>query len=140
MHDSQKQQHDEMLCSYVAKDLDHGKISEEALVHMLVRSPEYWSTIRENSAPVAQSASFEVEIGKNLTARINVTDDYDTMEQLTFSVPQQPSRGTVTVNGPDFTYVPDPRVAWSGKDFFTIKVTNGTANVPVHGGRPVLLF
>ena len=101
-------------------------ISKEALVHVLVRSPEYWSTVRENSAPVAQAASFEVQLGKNLTGRINVTDDYDTIEQMAFSLTRQPGRGTVTVNGPDFTYVPDPRVAWSGKDYFTIKVTSET--------------
>ena len=106
--------------SYVAKDTVHHKISEEALVHVLVRSPGYWNTIMQNQPPTAKSATFRLDQGGALEGRIEATDDFDTADQLTYSVSSQPTFGSVELDGPDFTYIPN-RGAY-GQDTFTVKV------------------
>ena len=98
----------------------------------MVRSPEYWSTIIKNARPVAESASFYVEVGKTLVARINATDDFDTVEQLLFTVSQIPRYGTVQLNGPEFTYTSIPNDALPWQDIFSIKVRSSLNPCPCH--------
>ena len=106
--------------SYVASDPLSGGKSSEAWVTILVRSPEYWSTIKRNRPPVPQSATLEIKQKAILAGRLNATDDFDTLEQLTFSVSGPPLHGTVQLNGSSFRYIPDPDF-W-GQDTFAFKV------------------
>lgn len=109
--------------SYVAKDPVHGSISKEAWVTLLVRSPEYWSTIADNKAPVPQPARLSMTQAGVLVAELNATDDLDSKAQLIFSVSRPPSRGHVALDGPVFTYTPFPDT-W-GQDSFVFKVRGG---------------
>ena len=114
--------------SYVAQDTVGGKVSEEAFVHVLVRSPGYWNSIMQNQPPTALPATFRLNQDEKLFGHVNATDDFDTAEQLLFSVSRPPLLGTVEMDGPDFTYIPE-RAAF-GQDTFTVKVSMSVASGP----------
>lgn len=106
--------------SYVVKDTVSGKVSNEARVHVLVRSPEYWNTIKNNQPPVPQSASLSMDQGSELRMRLNATDDLDSYDQLTFELLEPPAGGPIVFDGSTFSYSPGPDY-W-GTDQFTFKV------------------
>eukprot|EP00873_Tetraselmis_striata_P025523 jgi/Tetstr1/445787/TSEL_033434.t1 len=109
--------------SYVARDTDRAQRSREAWVHVLVRSPEYWSTIKENRPPVALSGNLTVLQGGVLADVLNATDDYDSRAQLIFAVSDPPVGGSLRLTGFDFVYTPQPDF-W-GADSFTFTVMDG---------------
>ena len=75
----------------------------------------------QNQPPQAESSeAFRLEQGEALEGRIKATDDFDTADQLTYSVSSQPMFGSIELDGADFTYVPN-RGAF-GQDTFTVKV------------------
>jgi hypothetical protein len=92
-------------------------------VHVLVRSPEYWATIKENKPPVALAGNVSVVQGGILAGVLNATDDYDSLTQLRFSVLSPPENGELTLTGFDFLYT--PHADFWGADAFTFTVTDG---------------
>eukprot|EP00951_Prasinocladus_malaysianus_P020197 scaffold165009_cov42-Prasinocladus_malaysianus.AAC.1 len=110
-------------CSYVARDLDGGGVSSEAWVHVLVRSPEYWANIMKNVAPEAIASSFTMDQGGVLLGSLQASDDFDSLQQLTFAITQMPLKGVLSIVASEFKYEPDPEV-W-GDDAFTFQVTDG---------------
>lgn len=109
--------------SYVVRDVEHAVRSAEAWVHVLVRSAEYWATIKQNKAPVAVPASLTVMQGGRLAGSLNATDDYDSLAQLVFTVVDPPVGGRLTLSGHEFVYTPNPEF-W-GPDGFDFRVTDG---------------
>ena len=85
-----------------------------------MRSPEYWSTIKKNAPPVAQSATLTMDQDLTLVGKLNATDDYDRPEQLRFAISSPPASGVVQLSYSTFTYTPDP--GFWGSDSFTFKV------------------
>lgn len=93
---------------------------------ILVRSAEYWVSIKPNKAPVAESSTLRMAQGATLVGTLNATDDYDGAEQLTFEIATPPSFGSATLLRKNkFSYTPEPE--FSGVDSFTFKVCACTA-------------
>jgi hypothetical protein len=90
---------------------------------VLVRSPEYWATIKENKPPVALAGTATVLQGGIVAGILNATDDYDNRAQLRFSVLSPPENGELTLTGFDFLYTPEADF-W-GADAFSFTVTDG---------------
>ena len=112
------------LDSYIAQDSVHGKTSEEAFVEILVRSPEYWSVIRKNEPPKpAQLVELEILQGTSLVSLVNATDDFDTLEQLTFRLTGLPEHGQLKMKDRAFEYTPDD--GFWGVDSFEFEVQDG---------------
>ena len=107
-------------CSYIARDPVGNRKSREAWVYMLVRSPKYWSDIQQNRAPVVLDGSLQTMQGSDVQGTLNATDDFDTLEQMMFTVLEPPSNGEVTLQGNAFDYVPDP--GFYGEDTFVFQV------------------
>jgi hypothetical protein len=113
------------IFSYVVKDTVSGKVSNEARVHVLVRSPEYWNTIMFNQPPSPESVTLNVNQSQVVRGLLNATDDIDTIDQLTFTLLEPPASGAdLVLDGRDFTYTPDPDF-W-GADEFTFEVRTTT--------------
>ena len=112
-----------LIDSYIARDSVHGKIGEEALVEILVRSPEYWSVIRQNEPPQAQAAELEILQETSLVGVVNATDDFDTLEQLTFQLAGLPEHGQLEMKDRTFEYTPDD--GFWGVDSFEFEVEDG---------------
>jgi len=75
-----------------------------------------------NLAPVASDKTEENLIGETFTGMLPVTDeDHDLM---TYSVVDNPSHGSVTVNA-DGTYTYVPSSVYDGEDSFTFKANDG---------------
>ncbi|MGX8698392.1 MAG: Ig-like domain-containing protein [bacterium] len=73
------------------------------------------TVIRMNAAPVAENLSFETYMEVALTEALRAVDPEG--DCLTFSVTREPKKGTVTVEGDQFTYT--PAAGKKGKDTFT---------------------
>jgi hypothetical protein len=115
--------------TYVARDAVTASNSREAMVHILVRSPEYWNTIMRNKAPVAEDMLLRCDEGSSVAGELHAEDDFDTKEQLVFSIDTPPEHGTVELDGFAFVYTPDPTF-W-GRDSFTFQVTSSRASLLV---------
>lgn len=110
--------------SYVAQDVVTSRRSEERWVNVLIRSPEYWSSIKQNKAPLPVPNFFTIDQGSSLTVVLNATDDYDQKEQLSFSISGAPLGGVTTLKDRWVaTYTPDP--GFWGLDEFTFRVEDG---------------
>ena len=107
-------------CSYIARDPVGNQKSREAWVYMLVRSPKYWSEIQQNTAPVALDGSLQTMQGLNVQSTLNATDDFDTPEQMVFTVLEPPANGKVTLQGNAVDYMPNP--GFYGEDAFVFQV------------------
>ena len=110
------------MCSYKAVDPVTLKKSREAWVSILVRSPQYWNTIKKNTGPTAQPGSLTVGQGSVLVGTLNATDDYDSRQQLMFSISQPPRHGTITLQNFTFTYKPDQ--TFHGEDWFVFRASS----------------
>jgi len=79
-----------------------------------------------NDAPVAN----DVTISTNETRFISVDITLDATDvegdNLTYSIPSEPSDGTASLNGNVVTYV--PTTDWNGEDSFTYKANDGTVD------------
>ena len=87
---------------------------------MLVRSPTYWSDVLQNTAPVALDGALQTLQGSRVQGTLNATDDYDTAEQMVFTVLEPPANGEVTLEGNALDYVPNP--GFHGEDSFVFQV------------------
>ena len=101
--------------------MTNGKRSEEAWVEILVRSPRFWSVIRNNTPPVAESSEWEMWQGATLSGALSATDDFDAIDQLAFRVMRPPSNGQLKLNVRGFEYT--PRGDFWGVDFFSFEVS-----------------
>ena len=107
-------------CSYIARDTVGTLKSREAWVHMLVRSPKYWSDVLQSTAPIALDVAWQTPQGSNVQGTLNATHDYDTPEQMVFTILESPSNGEVTLQGNSFEYMPNP--GFHGEDAFVFQV------------------
>ena len=79
----------------------------------------------QEGAPIAQELSISTYRGIPYRAQFLATDSEG--EDMTFAVVDQPRKGTVVVEGADFTYTPDEGV--TGSDMFTYAATDSSGNV-----------
>lgn len=79
----------------------------------------------ENSAPIAQNASFETYCDLKLTSSFKVLDPDG--DECSFTVTEQPKYGTVTVNSGTFTYT--PTVSKEKDDSFSFKAADQYGNI-----------
>ena len=79
-----------------------------------------------NDAPVSQAADYTTPVNTTLIGQL-VAADVDG-DPLTYTVTQQPTKGTVSVNPATgvFTYIPSP--GKTGTDSFKFKANDGKAN------------
>lgn len=89
-------------------------------MHVLIRSPEYWKTIKANNPPRAVSKGVTIRQGGKAAGKLEASDDYDNDGQLAFWVASPPSHGSVHLNGSAYVYTPG-RAFW-GEDSFTFTV------------------
>ena len=76
-------------------------------------------------APIAQEITISTYRDIPCKARFLATDSEG--EDMTFAVAEQPRKGSVTIDGADFTYTPDEGV--TGGDSFTYTATDSAGNV-----------
>lgn len=76
-------------------------------------------------APIAQEISISTYRGIPYQAQFLATDSEG--EDMTFAIVDQPRKGSVTIDGADFTYTPDEGV--TGGDSFTYTATDSSGNV-----------
>jgi len=82
-------------------------------------------TAPEEGTPIAQDIEVRTYRGIPVQGQFLATDEEG--EDLTFTVAEQPRKGTVTVEGADFTYTPEENAA--GGDSFTYTATDSAGNV-----------
>ncbi|MDP4145917.1 MAG: Ig-like domain-containing protein [Bacillota bacterium] len=78
-----------------------------------------------NDAPVAASDNKQVDEDETLSGNLHATDIDST--NLTYTVVQGPSNGTVTINS-DGSYTYTPNANYNGTDSFTFKANDGQAD------------
>ncbi|MCQ2447387.1 MAG: cadherin-like domain-containing protein [Oscillibacter sp.] len=85
-------------------------------------------TVPEEGAPVAQDLSISTYRGVPYEAQLLAYDSEG--DDMTFSVVEEPKKGTVTIDGANFVYTPKENA--SGADRFTFAVTdsNGFVSSP----------
>ena len=76
-------------------------------------------------APIAQEISISTDRGIPYQAQFLATDSEG--EDMTFAIVDQPRKGSVTIDGADFTYTPDEGV--TGGDSFTYAATDSAGHV-----------
>ena len=79
----------------------------------------------QEGAPIAQEISISTYRNIPYQAQFLATDSEG--EDMTFAVVDQPRKGTVTIDGANFTYTPDEGV--TGGDSFTYAATDSAGNV-----------
>ena len=79
----------------------------------------------EEGAPVAQDV--ELRTYRDIPCQGQFLASDSEGEDLTFAVAEEPKKGTVTVEGADFTYTPKEGI--SGGDSFTYTATDSSGNV-----------
>ncbi|NVJ58804.1 MAG: tandem-95 repeat protein [Gammaproteobacteria bacterium] len=89
-------------------------------------------TIEEapNNPPVAEDLESSVFEGQSLSIFVQATDPDD--DPLTYQIVTQPQNGTLSGNGPDYLYTPNP--GFTGVDFFEFVANDGEANSNVAVG------
>ncbi len=85
----------------------------------------YFDIASVNDAPVAETAVFELNEDTLLNGQV-LASDADAGDTLTYELVDDVFNGTLTFRSDGtFTYQPDPN--FNGADFFTYRVTDGTA-------------
>ncbi|HET6724967.1 MAG TPA: FG-GAP-like repeat-containing protein [Gammaproteobacteria bacterium] len=79
---------------------------------------------QSEAAPIAKDISLTVKEGSKASGVFAGIDQNG--DKLTYKVVDQPSHGTVSVDGSKFTYTPDS--GYSGEDSFTYQANDGSLN------------